>query len=808
MKQNDSALPPVSKRVWAYWATGIVLSIGLFLTHRVQWQGGVELHTLMETVATLLAISVGGMALVRYYSKKNSMYLFIGAGFLGTAFLDGFHAIVTSAYFKPFMPSDLPSLIPWSWVASRQFLSILMVVSLLAWMREQRFGEAGRIKEKTVYISIAFFTIVSFLFFAFVPLPRAYYPEIPFHRPEEFGPALFFLIALVGYLRKGEWRHDPFEHWLVLSLIVGFIGQAAYMSFSGRIFDFEFDVAHLLKKVSYVFVLTGLMINMFRTFSAVQRSEARFSAVIDTAIDGFVTIDEYGVVTSIDPAGEQIFGYSSAELVGQNIKILTPPEIRKNHDGYLRAFAETGVGSIIGVGREVTAIRKNGSVFPMELRIAELTSVAGQGGYVAAVRDITDRKQQELALNESERRFKDFADAASDWFWEMDDKFRFSYLSNSFAQISDGVYPEDVVGKTREELGWADTEFHKWEMHQTVLNAHKPFKDFQYFFMTPRGDERRWSISGRPVFDTDGAFKGYRGVGRDVTEETKAQEELTDHRDHLESLVKERTAKVEFQAQQLESALEQEKEHNVLQSQFVAMVSHEFRTPLAIIDGTAQRMARRIEKMDGEEVMKRTTKIRDAVVRMTDLIESTLNSARMEAGTIEKHRRSVDLARLVSVICTRQQEIASSHVISVDVSAMTSPVWGDSKLLDQVFTNLLSNAVKYSPESPQIQVTGWNEDGEVVVSVRDHGLGISESDLPKLFKRYFRAGTSSGIAGTGIGLSLVKELLELQDGRVEVQSTEGEGSIFTVRLPICQAEKIPQTTDTATDEPTMIEKAV
>ena len=148
-------------------------------------------------------------------------------------------------------------------------------------------------------------------------------------------------------------------------------------------------------------------------------------------------------------------------MVGQNIKVLTPSQVRKNHDGYLEAFGRTGESSIIGVGKEVTAVRKDGKEFPIELCIAELTSITGQSGFVAAVRDITDRKQQEQALNESERRFKDFADAASDWFWEMDDKFRFSYLSNSFTQISDGVYPEDVVGKTRKELVWAGSEFHK-----------------------------------------------------------------------------------------------------------------------------------------------------------------------------------------------------------------------------------------------------------------------------------------------------------------------------------------------------------
>ena len=250
------------RRVLGYWLVAIGLTVGYVMMRGSGWQGSTQLHTLMEGIATLLASIVGAMSLVRFYSKKNNTFLFIGTGFLGTALLDGYHAAVTSAFFAPYLPSELASLIPWSWVASRLFLSVLLCLSWLAWIREQRLGEAGRISERSVYLVAGGLTLASFLFFAFVPLTRGYYPEFVFHRPEEFVPALLFLVALVGYLRKGKWRDDAFEHWLVLALIVGFVSQAVFMSFSGRLFDMEFDAAHLLKKVSYVCVLTGLLINM------------------------------------------------------------------------------------------------------------------------------------------------------------------------------------------------------------------------------------------------------------------------------------------------------------------------------------------------------------------------------------------------------------------------------------------------------------------------------------------------------------------------------------------------------------------
>ena len=191
-------------RVAAYWAVGLGLTLAYGLVRGSTWRGSTDLHTHMEAIATLLALVVGVMALVRFYAKKDNTFLFIGTGFLGTAFLDGYHTLVTSHYFKAYLPSDLPSLIPWSWVASRFFLAALMYLSYLAWAQEQRLGDKGRIREGTVYLFGAVLTLASFLFFAFVPLPRAYYPEIWFHRPEEFVPALLFLLALVGYLRKGQ----------------------------------------------------------------------------------------------------------------------------------------------------------------------------------------------------------------------------------------------------------------------------------------------------------------------------------------------------------------------------------------------------------------------------------------------------------------------------------------------------------------------------------------------------------------------------------------------------------------------------
>lgn len=273
--------PHVNRRVLVYVGISALLIVCYYLLRGFNWLGSSELHTLMETVASILALFVGILALARFYSKKNSIFLFVGAGFLGTAALDGYHALVTSSIFADLWPSAPSHLIPWSWIASRMFLAMLMFFSLWAWRREQRLGEAGRIDERLVYVAVVALAVLSFAFFAFYPLPRAYYPAIVFHRPEEFVPALFFGLALVGYLRKGDWKHDAFEHWLVLSLIVGFIGQTMFMSLSGQLFDYEFDAAHLLKKVSYVLVLIGLLVSMYHLFRQAEDGKAALARAND-----------------------------------------------------------------------------------------------------------------------------------------------------------------------------------------------------------------------------------------------------------------------------------------------------------------------------------------------------------------------------------------------------------------------------------------------------------------------------------------------------------------------------------------------
>jgi two-component system OmpR family sensor kinase len=244
------------------------------------------------------------------------------------------------------------------------------------------------------------------------------------------------------------------------------------------------------------------------------------------------------------------------------------------------------------------------------------------------------------------------------------------------------------------------------------------------------------------------------------------------------------------QAAMLEEQLAQEQRLALLQRNFVSMASHEFRTPLTIIDGHAQRLIKTKDTLPPAEIGERAGKIRAAVLRLTHLIDNLLNSARLFDGgaTLYFHPAGMDMAALLREVCQLHREMVPGAEIAERLSGAAMPMIGDAKLLYQLFSNLLSNAVKYSPGGGAIEVEAEMRADEIVVAVADRGIGIPANDLERLFERYHRGGNVSGIVGTGVGLYLVKMVADLHRGRVEVTSAEGAGSRFTVHLPVTPAE--------------------
>jgi signal transduction histidine kinase len=239
------------------------------------------------------------------------------------------------------------------------------------------------------------------------------------------------------------------------------------------------------------------------------------------------------------------------------------------------------------------------------------------------------------------------------------------------------------------------------------------------------------------------------------------------------------------QAALLEEQLAHEQRLALMQRNFVSMASHEFRTPLTVIDGHARRLDKIKDSVTPAEIAERAAKMRSAVLRMTHLIDNLLNSSRLIDGGAELYLQpaEIDVATLLQEVCQLHREMVPTVQIAERFLGIPMPITGDAKLLFQAFSNLLANAVKYSPAGSAIEVEAEAAPDAVVVTVSDRGIGIPESDLDHLFERYHRGSNVSGIVGTGVGLYLVKMAVDLHRGCVEVQSKEGAGSRFIVRLP-------------------------
>jgi signal transduction histidine kinase len=238
------------------------------------------------------------------------------------------------------------------------------------------------------------------------------------------------------------------------------------------------------------------------------------------------------------------------------------------------------------------------------------------------------------------------------------------------------------------------------------------------------------------------------------------------------------------QSEELAQALAKEKSVVEQQKTFISMVSHEFRTPLTIIDGNAQIIERRGDTIGKAMLDKRAGTIRAAVDRLVRLIETILSAHTLESGRLTPEPEPCDLSALIREVCAEQQDVSPEHGITLNLRGLPATMTLDKKMIRQALANLLSNAVKYSPEGKRVTVSGFCENGNLVIEVKDNGVGIPEKELPQIFDRYYRASTSAGVPGSGLGLSLVRQLVALHHGTVDLRSKVGIGTVIAVSLPL------------------------
>jgi PAS domain S-box-containing protein len=395
----------------------------------------------------------------------------------------------------------------------------------------------------------------------------------------------------------------------------------------------------------------------------VRRAEQLVRSVVDNVIDGIITIDECGAVKSFNAAAEEVFGYTSFEVIGQNVKLLMPEPYHREHDSYIVNYLRTGDAKIIGIGREVVGRRKDGSTFPMELAVGEF-HVGDRRHFTGIVRDITARKQSEKERKEREH--------------ERDEQA---------AELAVAL--------------------------------------------------------------------------RKRTEEAR------------------RAEKAELQLREADRR----------KDEFLATLAHELRNPLAPIRNALQILRQSDEREAREQARDMMER---QVSQMVRLVDDLLDISRVTQGKLQLRKERLDLRDILTsaVESVRPLIDASAHELTVTMPPQPVHVQADSTRLAQAFQNLLNNAAKYTEKAGHIWLTAERRGNEAVVSVRDTGIGIASEHLPCLFRIFSQMAPAleRSQGGLGIGLALVKGLVEMHGGTIEARSAgAGKGSEFTVHLPVVPA---------------------
>jgi len=362
-------------------------------------------------------------------------------------------------------------------------------------------------------------------------------------------------------------------------------------------------------------------------------------------------------------------------------------------------------------------------------------------------------------LDGSETRFKDFSGAALDWYWETDENLRFTLITDTVQRYNGGIDPSVFYGMTRRELPIAhNKDKERWERHFELMDAREPFQNFEYSFVDRHGEIHDWSISGWPIFDGEGSFVGYRGVGRDTTE-----------------------------ASQL----------GRMKNEFVSTVSHELRSPLTSITGALDLIKGGALGRIPDDMEPMVDVAYKNSERLFRLINDLLDIEKIEAGSMAFDMKTIDVMPLVEQAVEENRGIGEQYGVSFlieadgpgagdpDVVTPRASVVGDADRLIQVLNNLLSNAAKFSEAGAPVRVGVARQNGSVTISVANRGRPIPADFGERIFDKFSQvdASDTKTIGGTGLGLSIAKAIVEKHEGRIGFESSENETTTFRVSLP-------------------------
>ncbi len=471
------------------------------------------------------------------------------------------------------------------------------------------------------------------------------------------------------------------------------------------------------------------------------------AAVLDNVLDGIITINEQGTVESFNLAAEKIFGYMADEVIGKNIKMLMPEPYHSGHDGYLTNYMGGGAAKVIGIGREVTGRRRDGSTFPMDLAVSEM-SVGERRLFTGIVRDITERKQKEEELRASETRIRAVLDNVLDGIITISERGTVESFNVAAEQIF-GYAPSEVIGKNIKML-----------MPEPYHSGHD---DYLTNYMG--GGAAKVIGIGREV-------TGRRRDGSTFPMDLAVSEMRLGERRLFTGIVRDITER---------------KKVDRLKNEFVSTVSHELRTPLTSIRGSLGLIAGGVAGEIPAQAKSLVDIAHNNCERLVRLINDILDIEKIESGKLVFDFHPVEIMQLMDEALEANQAYAEQFRVRYTFDGDLSGVktLADKDRLMQVMANLLSNAAKFSPANDVVVVSVARHGREIRVSVTDHGTGIPEEFHHRIFQKFAQADASDTRqkGGTGLGLNISKAIIEKHGGEIGFKTQSGIGTTFYFDLP-------------------------
>ena len=513
--------------------------------------------------------------------------------------------------------------------------------------------------------------------------------------------------------------------------------------------------------------------------------------LMDVIPDALVLVDSDGSIKRVNSQTEELFGYTSVELEGLPLEVLLPERYRAVHMLDREMYNTLPTTRPMGAGLELYGLRKDGSEFPVDISLSPLL-FDGALHVLGAVRDITMRKYLEAHEHESRETAK----------------ARLALLQLVLDELPTCVYfvtgsEARLVLANRAAVTVWGTEWPTGQSMLDFLNTHHiHLLDTNGQALPPAASATIRALEeGQTVFQHQEIIHHADGTSLPMLVNAVALDQrllagLESGAGNLRISSAEPAALVVLQD------VTPLKEAEQLKDRFIGLVAHELRNPLAALKGFAQTLLRHSHGDKGAALApwqrESLTEIDVATDRLNRLTEDLLDVVRLQAGQLQLYRESIDLVEITRHIITQMGPSSDRHEITLVTSLPHVLAQMDRGQIEQVLINLLANAMKYSPAGGKVEVTLQVGTGkqEALISVRDYGIGIPQSEQADLFGRFVRASNSQtqGISGTGLGLYLCRELVSQHEGDIWFESTEGIGSTFFLRLPLSPGTSTPSAT--------------